>query len=324
MNASTIVMALAFLAAFFVVFSVNLVLTDLYERGRRRRLKEIEQDLLSRQRQRAREAVQGNQERDLGRLAHEAEADAETPTLTERLAQMLEQSGVGLSLPGLLGISFLCGSFFGGIAGFLMGDLLVGIVCGILSAPIPILYVQFKRAQRSELLTSQLPDSLELMSRVLRAGQTITQAMHAVGQEFKPPIGAEFAYCYEQQNLGMSTDMALRDLAKRTGLLEVKIFVLALIIHRQSGGNLTQLLDKIAELIRERYKIRGKIKALTAEGRLQAMILMGLPPLMYCILLLISRKYALELLEHPNLILGALISMAIGGIWIRKIVNFDF
>ena len=100
--------------------------------------------------------------------------------------------------------------------------------------------------------------------------------------------------------------------------------MLALIIHRQSGGKLTQLLDKLAELIRERYKIRGKIKALTAEGRLQAMILMGLPPLMYCILLLISRKYALELLEHPNLILGALISMAIGGIWIRKIVNFDF
>lgn len=324
MNTETVVMLLAFLAAFFVVFSVNLVLTDLYERGRKRRLKELEEELLARQRQRARESVQMNQHTDLDQLAHEAAADAERLTLTERIGQLLEQSGVGLSLYGLLALSVLCGCLVGGIAGSLMRDALTGLVIGILAAPLPIIYVQIKRAYRAEMLTSQLPDSLELMSRVLRAGQTITQAMQAVGQEFKPPIGAEFAYCYEQQNLGMSTDMALRDMAKRTGLLEIKIFVLALIIHRQSGGNLTQLLDKLADLIRERYKIRGKIKALTAEGRLQALILMALPPFMYCVLLLISREYALELLEHPNLILGALIAMAVGGIWIRKIVNFDF
>ena len=121
-------------------------------------------------------------------------------------------------MQSLLAVSLLCGGLVGGIAGFLMQDVVVGVVLGLVAAPIPMLYVRFKRAQRVELLTSQLPDSLELMSRVLRAGQTITQAMQAVGQEFKPPIGAEFAYCYEQQNLGMSTDLALRDLAKRTGL----------------------------------------------------------------------------------------------------------
>ena len=324
MNASTIVTVLAFLAAFLVVFSINFVLTDLYERGRKRRLKEIEEELMARQRQRARESASESKRQDLGRLAMEAAENAETPTLTERIAEMLEQSGVGLSMQALIAISLTSGVVVGGIAGLLMRDALIGIVFGLVATPLPMIYVQFKRAKRAELLTSQLPDSLELMSRVLRAGQTITQAMQAVGQEFKPPIGAEFAYCYEQQNLGMSTDMALKDLAKRTGLLEVKIFVLALIIHRQSGGNLTLLLDKLAELIRERYKIRGKIRALTAEGRLQAGILLALPPFMYCVLLLISRPYALELLEHPYMIMSSLISMAVGALWIRKIVNFDF
>ena len=113
-------------------------------------------------------------------------------------------------------------------------------------------------------------------------------------------------------------------MAKRTGILEIKIFVLALLVHRQSGGNLTELLDKLADIIRERFKIQGKIRALTAEGRLQAAILLALPPAMYGILLVISRKYALELLTHPNLILGALVAMAVGAAWIRRIVNFDF
>lgn len=323
MTTGGVITVLAFLAAFLVVFSINLVLSDLYERGRKQRLKEMEEELQARQRQRARETL-AEQQNDLGYLASEAAADAEKRTLTERLKEMVAQSGLEVSVHALMGYSLGLALLVGGLAGVLMQDVLTGIVCGLMAAPIPIVWVQVKRAQRAEMLTSQLPDSLELMSRVLRAGQTITQAMQAVGQEFKAPIGAEFNYCYEQQNLGMSTDLALRDLAKRTGLLEVKIFVLALVIHRQSGGNLTKLLDNLADLIRERYKIRGKIKALTAEGRLQAIILMGLPPFMYCVLLVISRKYALELLQHPNLILGALVAMALGGIWIRKIVNFDF
>ena len=162
------------------------------------------------------------------------------------------------------------------------------------------------------------------MSRVIRAGQTMSQALQAVADEFAPPVAAEFAFCYEQQNLGLAPETSLRELARRTGLVELKIFVLALLVQQQTGGNLAELLDKLSEIIRERYKMRGKIKAMTAEGRFQAMILLGLPPLMFLLMMTMNRDYAGVLLENPTLIWATLVSEALGGLWIRKIVNFDF
>ena len=103
-----------------------------------------------------------------------------------------------------------------------------------------------KRNARLEKLLSQLPDAFDLMARVIRAGQTMSQALQAVADEFAQPIAAEFAYCYEQQNLGLPPETALRDLARRTGLLEIKIFVLALLVQQQTGGNLAELLDKLS------------------------------------------------------------------------------
>ncbi len=320
------VIAFTFVASVAMVFAGNMVVSDVLERNRKQKLLQLESELVKRNKQRARNEAASKQERTLGSLAHQAvvESNAEKLTLTERIKEMIEQSGTGISTQAIIAAGALCSLAATVPTVLLLQDFLLGIPAALVAAPLPLLWVKHKRKQRLEALSSQLPDALELMSRVLRAGQTITQAMLAVGQEFKPPIASEFLYCYEQQNLGISTDMALRDLAKRTGLLEIKIFVLALIIHRQSGGNLTELLDKLANIIRERYKMRGKVKALTAEGRLQAAILLGLPPAMYCLLLLISRPYALELLNHPKLIFGCLVSMTFGALWIRKIVNFDF
>jgi tight adherence protein B len=162
------------------------------------------------------------------------------------------------------------------------------------------------------------------MARVIRAGQTMAQGLQAVADEFDAPIAAEFAYCYEQQNLGLPPETALRDLARRTGLLEIKIFVLAVVVQQQSGGNLADLLDKLAAIVRERFRIRSKIKALTAEGRLQAAVLLILPPALFLIILVLNRDFGQVLLDRPNLLLGMLVSEALGALWIRKIVNFDF
>jgi tight adherence protein B len=148
--------------------------------------------------------------------------------------------------------------------------------------------------------------------------------MQAVAAEFQAPIATEFGCCQEQQNLGLSPEVSLRDLARRTGLLEINIFVLALLVHRRSGGNLAELLEKLSGTIRERYKIRGKIKTLTAEGRFQAIILLAMPPVIFLVLLLVNRPYAVKLFDHPSLMATSLVSMAIGAVWIRKIVNFDF
>ena len=146
-----------------------------------------------------------------------------------------------------------------------------------IGAVLPLYYVQRVRRARSAKLLGQLPAAFELMSRVVRAGQTISQALRAVSDEFPPPLAAEFASCYEQQNLGLSLESALRDLARRTGLLEIKIFVLALLVQQQTGGNLAELLDKLSGIIRERFQMHGQIRTLTAEGRAQAAVLLVLP-----------------------------------------------
>jgi tight adherence protein B len=158
----------------------------------------------------------------------------------------------------------------------------------------------------------------------MRAGQTMSQSLQAVADEFKAPIGGEFAFAFEQQNLGMPPEDALRDLGRRTGLMEIKIFVLALVVQRQTGGNLAELLDKLSRLVRERFRIRGLIKTLTAEGRFQGAILLGLPAVMFLILLALNPSYALTLFERPRLVVGTIISELLGALWIRQIVNFDF
>src|SRR6202030_4138555 len=118
----------------------------------------------------------------------------------------------------------------------------------------------------------------------MRSGQTISQAMQSVADDFAAPASDEFGYCCDQQNLGLSPEAAMRGLALRTGILEMKIFVLAVMVHNQTGGNLAELLDRLSTVIRDRYRIRGSIQALTAEGRMQMMILLALPPLMLAVL----------------------------------------
>nr|WP_303652708.1 type II secretion system F family protein [Paludisphaera mucosa] len=162
------------------------------------------------------------------------------------------------------------------------------------------------------------------MARVVRAGQSLGQAVLGVAQEFPQPISTEFAYCYEQQNLGLSPEVTFRELTRRTGIVELKIFVLAVLVQQQTGGNLAEMLTKLAAVVRDRYRIRGAIQTLTAEGRMQGWILAAMPPLMIVILLFMNYKYAVVLFDHPNVLAVSFGAEVLGILWIRKIVNFDF
>jgi tight adherence protein B len=188
----------------------------------------------------------------------------------------------------------------------------------------PVVRLCILRKLRQDKLRSQLPDAFDLMARVVRAGQTINQSIIAVADEFPKPISEELSLCFEQQNLGLDPETAYRDLARRTGVLEIRIFVTALIVQQQTGGNLAELIDKLSNLIRQRYKIMGQIKTLTAEGRLQAMILTGLPVMLFGTLMVLNPEYEIQLIYHPVLIYTTLILMSIGGLWIKSIINFDF
>ena len=193
-----------------------------------------------------------------------------------------------------------------------------------LGGALPVWLVKRRRDRRIEKLRSQLSDAFELMARVIRAGQTLGQSMLAVADEFPQPISSEFAYCYEQQNLGLQPEAAFRDMTRRTGVIELKIFVLAVLVQQQTGGNLAELLTKLAGVVRERYQIRGTISTLTAEGRMQGWMLAGLPPLMFLIILVMNRAYASVHFEHIEILLGTFAVEGLGVLWIRKIVNFDF
>jgi hypothetical protein len=174
----------------------------------------------------------------------------------------------------------LCSAVVAGTACWVLSDSLVlALPAAVVASVAPILHVLYARKQRREKLLGQLSDTFELMSRVLRSGQTISQAMQIVADQGSPPISLEFYRCHEQMNLGMTPEAALRDLAVRTDLLEIKIFTVAILVQRQAGGNLSELFDKMGTVVRERFRIRGMIGSLTAQGRMQGVILSALPAL---------------------------------------------
>jgi len=259
----------------------------------------------------------------LGELA-DAATNRNAPSLAERLRQLIDQSGMGISP-----LQFVAYSAAAALSLLLACWLPLqapktGIAAALLGALGPLLFLVQMRKRRVEAIRAQLPDALELMARILRSGQTVAQAMHAVAEEFPKPLGTEFGYCYEQQNLGLSPDIALRELARRAGAMEVRIFVMALMVHRQAGGNITELFDRLALVVRQRFRLRGEVQALTAEGRMQALLLLGLPVMIWIALFFLNRPYALALFDHEWLVYSTIGLMTIGAICIRKIVNFEF
>ncbi len=317
-----LLLGLAFVAGFLLIFGVNLMLHDVFQARRQRVRKRLEEELQMRQRERARGTLEY---KDLYEMASEGLMEVrERKSLRQRFVKLVDESGLMMRPTQVAGISIGLALLLGLPVGLLTGQWLLGALIAPVGAVLPVLYVSIVRMRRKEKLLSQLPEAFELMCRSMRAGQTMSQALQSVAEEFDAPLSEEFGYCYDQQNLGLTPEAAMRDLSRRTGLLELKIFVLAVMVHRQTGGNLSELLEKLAKVIRDRYRIRGSIKALTAEGRLQAIILLSLPPFMLCALMVVNRTYIMHLFDYPMLLVGMAISMTIGGLWMHRIVSFDF
>jgi tight adherence protein B len=253
-----------------------------------------------------------------------AEAPDENIGWWERFRLLVEQSGLPISTHAVLlqaiGLALLLGLPALLLTSFPMIPLLSAAVGFLL----PIMRVLFVRSRRLEKLRSQLPDAYSMMSRVMLAGQTSTQAMQLVSSEFTDPIAGEFAYCTEQQNLGLPAEAAMIQLARRTGLLEVRMFVVATTVQREAGGNLASILENLSKVIRERFRIRGEVQTLTAEGRFQAAVLLLLPFALFGLMYLLNPGHMAVLFEYPQLIAAGFVSELIGAIWIRRIINFDF
>lgn len=260
--------------------------------------------------------------KDLSKLAQEV--DAEQGTIWTRCELMLDQSGVALTLQQLLLTAVCCGLFPATIVILLLHSAPGGIAALLLGGIAPLLYVLYRRNQRIEYLRRQLPDAFDIMSRSIRAGQTVMRAFQVVADDFDPPLGEEFAWCYEQQKLGLPLDVALRDLARRTGVTELQMLVVALLVQRQSGGSPVELLENLALVVRKRNRLREKVKAVTAEGRMQAMVLLCIPPIVLAAVSVTNPDYMAPLWTQHGLLGGMAVSELIGALWIRRIISFRY
>lgn len=312
---------LTFAAVFLLVFGMNLLYSEVRtERERKKRSKQ-RQETRKRQTERARIAVEN---RDLYELASQVTANDYSPPLSERLELYFEQAGIRTAPAKVLSLVTILTALVAFMVGFSTYSVISTVFASAICIVIPFMAISRMRAKRSEKLLSQLPDAFDLISRMMRAGQPFPQAMQVTANEADVPLAEEFSYCCDQQRLGLSADAALRDLARRSGLLEIRIFVLAVLVQRQTGGNLADLLENLAMIIRDRYRIRGIISALTAEGRAQAYVLLALPIVILIGMTLINPDYVSELYARPWLLSVTGIAMVLGALWMRRIVNFNF
>jgi tight adherence protein B len=221
-------------------------------------------------------------------------------------------------IAGILGAVGLTGSWLA------TGQALFAPLLGVGMFGVPFLWLWNKRRVRLNTFAAQLSDGMELIARALRAGHSLAAGMHVVAEEMPPPISVEFGRVYEEQNLGIPLEDAMNGMCDRVPNLDLRFFVTSVNIQRQTGGDLAEILDKIGRLIRERYKIIGQVKALTAEGRLSGVVLIALPFVLFLIMLHIKYDYVKTLWEKElgiKMLLIAAGMMILGAIIIKKIVD---
>lgn len=240
------------------------------------------------------------------------------------LDRTLAQSGVAFSVAEFLGFSLML--FAGGLfAMLLLGrGLGLGLLLGFVLAGLPSFYVLNRRAERLVKIENQLPDAIDLMARALRAGHAFPTALQMVGEEMNPPIGAEFRILFDEVNYGVSMRDALMNLLARVPSTDLRYFVVAVLIQRETGGNLAELLDSISAIVRGRLTLMGEIRTLSAEGRLSAWVL-GLLPFGVGLVIQASNPTFLAVLwKDPaglRMVYGALLLMIFGVLWMRRIIR---
>lgn len=239
----------------------------------------------------------------------------------------LEQSGVKWSIGRFL-ISSLVLAMLGGIIGYYFPIFVYPSLSAAITATLfcltPHFYVMHQRSARMAYFEEQFPEALEFVARSMRAGHAFNVTMGMAGEDAPEPLGSEFRQTYNEQNLGAATEEALRGLSRRVPLIDVRFFVSAVLMQREVGGNLAEILDNLAEVIRERFRIKGHVRAVSAHGRLTATILVIMPLGLLACLMFVAPSYLQTLAEDEHgqyLIIYAIAAQFVGIYFIRRIVR---
>jgi tight adherence protein B len=247
--------------------------------------------------------------------------------ITSALQNLIARADVKLTVGGLL-LGSVC-LFLAGwlVIGWVTRLTWIGFAVGCLLAFLPYLIVRFKATRRIRTFEEQFPDAIDLIARALRAGHAFTTGLALVSEEAPQPVAGEFRLVYDQQNFGMPFGDALKDLARRVPLLDARFFVTAVLTQRESGGNLAEILGNLANVMRERFKVKRQVRVLSAHGRITGWVLSGLPPSLAVGFMITSPSHIMTLVTDPMgppMIAAAVVLQLTGMLIIRKLVNIEY
>jgi tight adherence protein B len=243
---------------------------------------------------------------------------------TARITQQLEQAGSKQTVGGFVLTCAIC-AVVAGYIGLQMGPAL-GLLLAAGGAAIPFMNLGRKRAKRIKTFEAQLPEAIDMLVNAMKAGYSLQAAMKFIGDEMNDPLGPEFTRFYDEQRLGMDVRLALQGMQERVDTLDLRMFITSLLIQRETGGNLAEVMTNLSSLMRDRVGIRGQIDTLTAEPRLSALVLALLPVFLLFLFSVLNRSYMLPLYTTSAghlMLMYAGISDTVGYLILRKMGNID-
>jgi tight adherence protein B len=238
----------------------------------------------------------------------------------------LQQSGTAMTISAVILTTLMFG-VLAAIATFIFTHLVwAAMVAFVVGLGIQPMLLKRKRSGRIDRFEEHFPEALDLLSRAVRAGHAFSAGMKMVADELEDPVGPEFRKAFDEQNYGLPLKESLNGMAERIPLLDVKFFATAVLIQRETGGNLAEILDNLANVVRERFKIRRQVRVHTAHGRFTGYVLMALPAFLAIALMFINPEHMNLLFEErigQMMILACIVMQAIGYIWIKQIVKIE-
>lgn len=239
---------------------------------------------------------------------------------------MLQQAGLSWSLQTVLLLSIGMAVGLGSMLLIATQSVLVGVIGSVIGALLPNLYVRHRRTKRLNAFEEFLPESIDLVGRALRAGHPLSAGFKMAADDGPEPVASEFRRIFEEQRFGLPLQDSLLGMADRVNLVDVRILVTAILIQREVGGNLAEILDNLSAVVRARFTIRRQIRVYTAQGRMTGYLLSALPLILFTLLYTINADYMSILFTDPigKILVGVALSMQfIGFLWIRKIIKIE-